>query len=482
MTTTRPGIPLPNLDDRRWTDLVEEARSLIPLYAPEWTDHNVHDPGITLLELFAWLTEQDIYRIDQVSDEQVREFLALTGFAADPPRPARVVVTLQPIVAKDPAADHTVRVPRDTLLLGTAPSGELVRFRTLDRTVLAPAQLQVVQMERGSDYQDLTGHWLRGERFAPWGDDPVPGTALLLGFDRALPRHAPSSLYLMVRDPVQSDVERQALVDQAHHSVRVIWEMCTAPDRWTALRVKDGTRALTLNGTVRLNGVLPSEPVRVGRVEKPYFYVRARILSGRPDAAPEIRRLFFNAVVAEQAVWPAAASKVLAIAPGLRFETLADGTGWPNQQRGAVGAPRRRTNTAGVLEGRTDLARMDIGGGLPSIESDRRARGPRPNPACPHVRRRRARQGCPRERRALRIVPLDTGSRGECPSKRDQPPCGRAGDCLGVSEGAGPFRGTVDQPAGPCLGWAQCRGSGRRRGPHVGRSRPSCPRCDACRY
>jgi hypothetical protein len=49
----RMGVPLPNLDDRRWIDLVEEGRSLLPFYAPQWTDHNIHDPGITLLELFS---------------------------------------------------------------------------------------------------------------------------------------------------------------------------------------------------------------------------------------------------------------------------------------------------------------------------------------------------------------------------------------------------------------------------------------------
>ena len=43
-------VPLPNLDDRRWADLVDEGRSLIPFYAPDWTDHNIHDPGITFLQ------------------------------------------------------------------------------------------------------------------------------------------------------------------------------------------------------------------------------------------------------------------------------------------------------------------------------------------------------------------------------------------------------------------------------------------------
>jgi hypothetical protein len=59
-------LPLPNLDTRRWADLVQEGRALVPRYAPEWTDHNAHDPGITLMELLAWLAEMNIYRLNQI--------------------------------------------------------------------------------------------------------------------------------------------------------------------------------------------------------------------------------------------------------------------------------------------------------------------------------------------------------------------------------------------------------------------------------
>ena len=70
-------LSLPNLDDRRYADLVEEARSLIPSYAPEWTNHNPSDPGITLVELFAYLTEMLVYRVNRVTDENVRAFVKL---------------------------------------------------------------------------------------------------------------------------------------------------------------------------------------------------------------------------------------------------------------------------------------------------------------------------------------------------------------------------------------------------------------------
>ena len=70
-------LPLPNLDDRTYAELVEEARSLIPTYAPFWTDHNPSDPGIALIELFAWLTEMLLYRVNRVPDANYRGFLGL---------------------------------------------------------------------------------------------------------------------------------------------------------------------------------------------------------------------------------------------------------------------------------------------------------------------------------------------------------------------------------------------------------------------
>ena len=50
-------LPTPNLDDRDAQSLVDEAKQLIPTYCPEWTNHNVWDPGVALIELVAWMSE-----------------------------------------------------------------------------------------------------------------------------------------------------------------------------------------------------------------------------------------------------------------------------------------------------------------------------------------------------------------------------------------------------------------------------------------
>jgi Baseplate J-like protein len=70
-------LPLPNLDDRRYKDLVNEGLALIPTHAPEWTNHNPSDPGIALVELFAHLTEILVYRLNRVTPANLLSFLKL---------------------------------------------------------------------------------------------------------------------------------------------------------------------------------------------------------------------------------------------------------------------------------------------------------------------------------------------------------------------------------------------------------------------
>jgi hypothetical protein len=70
-------LKIPNLDDRNYIDLVEEALSMLPRYAPEWTNHNPSDPGITLIELLAYFTELFIYRLNRVTKDTKIRFLQL---------------------------------------------------------------------------------------------------------------------------------------------------------------------------------------------------------------------------------------------------------------------------------------------------------------------------------------------------------------------------------------------------------------------
>ena len=75
-------IPIPDLDDRSFSDLVEDALAMIPRYAPEWTNHNASDPGITLVELLAYVTEILLYRLNRITREHRVKYLQLLQGAA----------------------------------------------------------------------------------------------------------------------------------------------------------------------------------------------------------------------------------------------------------------------------------------------------------------------------------------------------------------------------------------------------------------
>ncbi len=125
-------IPSPNLDDRRWQDIVEEAVRLIPQYCPEWTNFNPSDPGITLLELFAWMTEMAVYRLNRVPERNYLAFLNMMGIRLQPPQPARSLVHFQISDKID-----QVRIPANTRV-ATKPAGDqpAIVFET-ERDLLA---------------------------------------------------------------------------------------------------------------------------------------------------------------------------------------------------------------------------------------------------------------------------------------------------------------------------------------------------------
>src|SRR5215471_6271093 len=88
-----PIVP-PSLDDRRFDDLVEDLLARIPAHTPEWTNPRLGDPGRTLIELFAWLTDTLLYRANLIPERQRLAFLKLLGVQMKPAVPARGIVTV----------------------------------------------------------------------------------------------------------------------------------------------------------------------------------------------------------------------------------------------------------------------------------------------------------------------------------------------------------------------------------------------------
>src|SRR4051794_2151596 len=83
----------PRLDDRSYDDLVAELVARIPAHTPEWTNPRLGDPGRTVIELFAWLTDTLLYRANLIPERQRLAFLRLLGLPMKPAVPARGIVS-----------------------------------------------------------------------------------------------------------------------------------------------------------------------------------------------------------------------------------------------------------------------------------------------------------------------------------------------------------------------------------------------------
>ena len=145
-------IPVPNLDDRTYDDIVRDAKSLIRQYLPEWTDFNPGDPGVTLVELFAWMAEMIIYRLNRVPEKNQLAFLSLIGIQRNPATPARALLTFSP--TKD---INSTYVPKDTQVDAsqTTDKGDPIGFTTEKGINVSSVQLKKV-ITWSEDYDDNT--------------------------------------------------------------------------------------------------------------------------------------------------------------------------------------------------------------------------------------------------------------------------------------------------------------------------------------
>ena len=97
----------PALDDRTFSDLTDELLARIPAHTPEWTNPQLGDPGRTIVELFAWLTDALLYRVNLIPERQRLAFLRLLGAQMQAAVPATGIVALQ--FKDDQASGHRQR-------------------------------------------------------------------------------------------------------------------------------------------------------------------------------------------------------------------------------------------------------------------------------------------------------------------------------------------------------------------------------------
>lgn len=314
-------LPLPRLDTRTFDQLVEEARALLPRLAPGWTDHNAHDPGVTLLELFAWLAEMDSYRLDRTSAASYRAFLRLVGVG---PRPAQVAETILIFSARNSAA-----VEREPAVFQVGNTDGNIVFRTVGELAVSPAKLTAVLSGPGEALNTIPeeNNQPMGKPWPALGAAPKPGDALYLGFDHPLAeKPVELSMYVWTGAGETERETRARLISEweaeqaeameacppgiepdlpdwrRHYRARTAWEYYAGEEKWAPLAgVIDETRGLTLSGPLRFTAPDKDQhkPGGVkGEGRAGVYFIRCRLVSGGYECAPGIQMVALNAALA----------------------------------------------------------------------------------------------------------------------------------------------------------------------------------------
>jgi predicted phage baseplate assembly protein len=307
---------LPKLDDRTFDDLVSEVRTRIARYTPEWrpdvsawTDVNDSDPGVTLAQVFAWLSEMLLYRMNRVPALNYVKFLQLIGVELKPAEAAQAEVTL-PV---EPAfAQTVVRVPaRAQLSAESDDGGPPLIFETKSGFVVFRAALEaVVGYDPDTDFTPLTDDNAQAIRgFDPFGSRAADGAFLALGLQDAasLPSETLDLAFVAAGEQQGlRNVTCNGGVTASQAPATLTWEYNNA-GVWSALTVlRDDTLALTRSGHVQLKlpaagiptgakaNLQPSDPVT-------RYWIRARVSSSQYERPPRLLAIRTNTIAVEQA-------------------------------------------------------------------------------------------------------------------------------------------------------------------------------------
>ncbi|HEX7153694.1 MAG TPA: putative baseplate assembly protein [Thermoanaerobaculia bacterium] len=175
----------PDLFERRFGDLMEIGRARLPALAPEWTDHNAHDPGITLMELLAWAAEAQLYSLSRRPrrDERVA-YAALLGFAPTGTRPARGLIWPDPNDPRSPAATfaESVVIPADAAV--HVVDEDTPAFHPARKLLVVPGRIQRLEtrLASGGTVDHTATNARGGTPFLPFGESAGRRDVLALTF------------------------------------------------------------------------------------------------------------------------------------------------------------------------------------------------------------------------------------------------------------------------------------------------------------
>jgi predicted phage baseplate assembly protein len=310
-------LQTPNLDDRKFQDIVSEARSKIPLYCPRWTDYNLSDPGITLIELFAWMVDMLLYRINKVPVKNYIKFMELIGVHLKTPQPARVDVSFH-LSAPQP---KEIIIPKGTQIATVrTETQEAIPFTTdKELAMLIPDLTYALTTLDEIKFNDcMTALKNPSQRVTVFNTVPEENNALYLGFGKNL---VSQTLILTIDCNIEG-------IGVDPHDPPWAWEYWDGEqEKWQVMRMdNDTTGGLNIPGSIILHLPATGALREVNQIRA--CWIRCRTVKPRPGQRPYVSSPMIRSLVVQNIGGTVPASHCLRVSD----EILGRSKGVPGQK------------------------------------------------------------------------------------------------------------------------------------------------------
>lgn len=286
-------LPEIRLDTDRFFELLEEYRAMIAGIYPEWTDYNYHDPGMTFLELFVWLRENQQFHMEQLGADHYEQFFRLLGFQRKSRRPGRMLAK--------PERPERLSIPAGSRFAAGGLVFETEEQENLPGDTLIRAASFTAQGERTEE----AGHHLLsrpgGMCFYPFGARPQVNSRCRFYLTEPL---TPGTVYRLSCQTA-GDGKRNPLSGGTFFALARIGWSCHTASGWRPLTIlRDETHEFLFSGRISFLVEERMEALPEGTDGEGLYALEAVLLENSYDVAPVLSGAGMNQIVlAQKETW-----------------------------------------------------------------------------------------------------------------------------------------------------------------------------------
>lgn len=271
-------LPINSLDDELFADILESAKKMIPNLTDEWLNRNSTDPGITFIELFAWLKEMQQYYLDQISIKNKYKYIKLLGEKQQYDKPAMAIVTISN-VEKEMVLPAKCKFSADDIIFETQRE-EFIFPINIDRFYTISEQKIVSSSEE---------NWK--EQYFVFGNEPKIENEFYICFNDGLPINKNIDITVSIYD--NYPIKRNKIVEDSFHPLAKIEYEYLSINGWKTIEnIKDGTYGFLDSGVISLNILEEMEKDS----EQNGYLIRAVLKECNYDVPPILKYVFMNSI------------------------------------------------------------------------------------------------------------------------------------------------------------------------------------------